>query len=362
MTRRRAFAILAALSAVGLGAGALVFRERLAYLAEAAFYQGELLWGRVPLEQAVASGRYGEEELQRLGWVPEIKAYGARIGLSATQNYDTISPDWDHTIWNVSASDPVKFQNVSWWFPIVGSMPYLGYFERDRADGLADQLRGEGYDVYVRTAGAYSTLGWFRDPLMPGMLKWTEYDLANTILHELAHATVWIPGSVQFNESFANYVGDVAGRDYMIAKYGADSDEVRAMTDRIRDGEDWRTFQRNLYAELDAVYSDANLTREQKLARKAEIFADLGPRIDAVGFRDPEKYRAAAAKIAWNNARLMQFRTYNRSTDWFAALHAREGGDLLKFMEAVREVTAGADDPYRALALAVGADPDAKAQ
>ncbi|MCB9674595.1 MAG: aminopeptidase [Alphaproteobacteria bacterium] len=360
MTRRRNLSIAAGVLALGATVAGVAFGDRLAYLAGQAWYQGELLWGRVPLEKAIASGRYTDEEVARLRLVPEIKAYGQRIGLSATDNYDSINPDWDHTIWNISASDPVKFENVRWWFPIVGSMPYLGYFERSDADVLKAELEADGYDVYVRTAGAYSTLGWFRDPLMPGMLKWDEYRLANTILHELAHATVWIPGSVQFNESFANYVGDEAGRAYMIDRYGEGSDEVAKMEERIADADAWRDFMHAVYKDLDAVYADDGLSRDAKLAKKAEILGSLESRVDGVGFRDPAKYREYVAKGDWNNARMMQFRTYNRSRDWFRQLHESQGGDLLAFMERVREVTAGADDPYRALADAVGADFDAE--
>lgn len=359
MHRRRVIAISAAvLGLVAVGVG-WMWGDRLVYLVEAGRFQAELLWGRVPNDDALTQGLVDEAGAVRLRQVAEIKAYGERIGLSATENYDTINPSWNRTIYNVSAADPLAFRNRSWWFPIVGSMPYLGFFEKEKADAFAAELERTGDDVFVRTAGAYSTLGWFRDPLMPHMLKWPEYELANTILHELAHATVWIPGSVQFNESFANYVGDVAGRSYMETRYGPDSDEVARMLDRIRDGEDWRAFQRGLYEELDAVYRDASLSREQKLARKAEILGDLGTRVDAVGFRDPDRYRKFAEKGPWNNARLMQFRTYNRSRDWFAALHAQEGGDLLAFMRAVQRVTAGARDPYAALAEAVGADPKA---
>lgn len=360
MTRRRLFTLgLAGLSLGLLGAG-IAWGDRIAYLARSGKVQGELLWGRVPLDEAIASGTYTDVEVRRLRWVPEIKAYGKQIGLSATGNYDEINPTWQYTIYNVSASDPVAFDNVRWWFPIVGPMPYMGFFTKDEADAFASDLERRDLDVYVRTAGAYSTLGWFRDPVMPAMLKYGEYELANTVLHELAHATVWIPGSVQFNESFASYVGDTAGRSYIETKYGPESTEVREMLDRIRDADDWRRFQHDLYKELDAIYTDKALSREQKLERKAAIFADLGRRVEAVGFRDPTKYRKAVEKGPWNNARLMQFRTYNRSLQWFAALHAREGGDLLKFMRAVQQVTEGAADPYRALAEAVGADPDAE--
>jgi predicted aminopeptidase len=352
----------------GLGAAAGVatlvflvfFGDRVLYLVGQAGFQGQLLWGRVPLDEAIASGIFDDEQVAKLRLVPQIKEFGAEIGLSATENYDTINPTWDKTIWNVSASDPVKFENVRWWFPIVGSLPYLGYFERESADALGAELESEGYDVYIRTAGAYSTLGWFRDPLMPNMLKWSEYSLANTILHELAHATVWIPGSVQFNESFANFVGDEAARRYMIRTYGEDSEEVAEMRDRLDDRKRWRAFMHGIYKDLDAVYTDDSLSRDDKLARKADILGGLEARVRDAGFADTERYVKYVNKGEWNNARMMQFRTYNRSRDWFRALYVREGEDLLAFMQAVKDETEGADDPYRALALAVGADPDAE--
>ena len=130
-------------------------------------------------------------ELQRLDLVEQtgFGQLGARLG-------------WDHTIYNVTGSAPLAFEPVVFWFPVVGSFPYLGFFDRDQARAHASGLRRQGKDVWVRTAGAYSTLGWFEDPILPHMLDWDEYSLAGTLLHELAHATLWVPGSVQFNESF----------------------------------------------------------------------------------------------------------------------------------------------------------------
>lgn len=334
--------------------GLLVFGERLIYLVGAARFQAELLWGRVPNEQVELE----PERMERLRQVPEIKAFGKQIGLAAIGNYDTINPTWDRTIWNVSGADPVRFENRRWWFPIVGSVPYLGFFDEAKADAEVAELEADGLDVYKRTAGAYSTLGWFEDPLTPNMLKWSEHHLANTILHELAHATVWIPGSVQFNESFANFVGDEASDRYMRAKYGDDSEQVRAMQARLADATRWRQMLHAVYLELDAVYEDPALDREQKLARKAAVFADLPRRVELGGFAEPDRYLKAAREGTWNNARMMQYRTYNRSRSWFQALYEQEDRDLLRFMHAVERVTAGADDPYRALALAVGADPD----
>ncbi|MCA9569474.1 MAG: aminopeptidase [Myxococcales bacterium] len=361
MTRRRAATGLAGLLAIALVGGGLVFGEQAVWLARAGLHQAELLWGRVPIEDAIAAGHYDEAQVHQLRLVPEIKAFGRDIGLSATENYDTINPTWDRTIYNVSASPPLALENERWWFPVVGSVPYLGFFDEESAEAFGDGLRAEGMDVYVRTAGAYSTLGWFRDPVMPGMLKWPEYQFANTILHELAHATVWVPGSVQFNESFANFVGDEASRRYMLAKYGEGSPEVESMRARIADGDRYRRVMHDVYRDLEALYADPALGDDAKLAQKALVFASLPNRIDGAGFAEPQRWKDALAKRTWNNATMMQFRVYNRSREWFQALYEAEGSDLLRFMHRVPEVTRGASDPYAALAEAVGADPESEA-
>ncbi len=347
--------ILAGVAAVVVGTTVVVYGERIVWLVQAARFQGELLAGRIPIEEALAAGYFEGEKRERLEQVEAIKAFGRSIGLRATRNYSTINPTWSRTIYNVSAAPPLRLENERWWFPVVGSVPYMGFFDRGSAEAFADKLRERGLDVYVRTAGAYSTLGWFEDPLTPGMLAWPEYRFANTILHELAHATVWIPGSVQFNESFANFVGDEASRRYMIQKYGADSEEVQQMRERIADGERWSRFMHGIYEDLDAIYRDRSLSDEEKLARKAALFASLEGRIDQVGFADPERWKRIVRKRTWNNAAMMQFRVYNRNRDRFRKLYELEGRDLLRFMRRVEAITANADDPYAALAEAVGA-------
>lgn len=352
--------LLGAGGALLLLAGGLLFGEQAVWLSRAGLHQADLLWGRIPNEVALEAGHFDESARVQLQRVPRIKAFGASIGLSATENYDTIHPTWDKTIWNVSGARPLAFENKRWWFPIVGSVPYLGFFDRPSADTFADGLRDEGLDVYVRSAGAYSTLGWFRDPLMPHMLKWSEYRFANTILHELAHATVWVPGSVQFNESFASFVGDEAAQRYMVATYGASSPEVEQMRDRIADSTRWRGFMHGVYQDLEAVYGDPDLPDDEKLRIKAEVFASLETRIEEAGFAEPERWKEIVRKRTWNNATMMQYRTYNRSRAWFRKLYEQEGSDLLRFMHAVPKAVEGADDPYAALARAVGEEPEAQ--
>jgi predicted aminopeptidase len=240
---------------------------------------------------------------------------------------------------------------------VVGRLPYLGFFDEQSATTAARHLRRQGYDVYQRRAGAYSMLGWLEDPLLPHMLRWREAQLASTLLHELTHATLWIPGSVAFNESFANFVGNEAALRYLIEKHGEASDPVRAELDRREDRIAYRAMLRELYQELDALYR-SNRTREAILRDKAAILATLPQRTVLLDLHREAAYLRGLRSGEWNNARLVQYRTYNRSSDWFATLLGQEGGDLRAFMARVEALTERADDPYAALAKAVGADPE----
>jgi predicted aminopeptidase len=358
-------------SAAGLAVGALALawpESPLRYLMFQGYYQATLLAGREPLDAAMASGALTKKQQARLALVPEIKAFGQQIGLSATANYSTINLTWDHTIWNVSACEEFAFEPVTWWFPIVGEVPYLGYFERDDALVRLHQLAGEGYDARMRTAGAYSTLGWFEDPLLVSMLGWSEASLADTILHELTHATVWIPGSVSFNESLANFVGEQAARRYLVDKYGPDGKPVRQLEEREEDRLVYREFMHGVYGELEALYNDPRLTRDEKRREKARIFAALPMRIAQLDLHKRDAY-VEQARGAWNNAKMMSFKRYNSSDERFDVILDAEGGDLRGFLERIERITRDAEDPAKAVKKAAkkieqasrdmdGADPD----
>ena len=324
------------------------------YIVKAGYFQAELLHSREPIATVVASGTLKPEQLAALDIIADVKAFGEELGLKPTKNYGTIAAGWGRTIWNVSGCEPLAFEARTWWFPIVGRVPYLGFFRVEDADRVIQKLDGRGLDAYKRTAGAYSTLGWFKDPILPEMLGWDEFDLADTVLHELAHATVWVPGSVSFNESFASFVGEEAAFRYLAARHGPESEPVLKARHDFEDYETWRALQQALYVDLDAVYTDASLSDAEKAAKKAALFAGFPERVSGAPLHDPARYVAAAGRGTWNNARLIQFKTYNSKRASFEALLAAQGDDLLRFMDRVRDVTAGARDPYAAIEAAAG--------
>ena len=351
--RRPARVLLSLLPVIGAGL-TLLPGCGVRYVATSAYYEAELLLSRKPAAKVLKEYTLSAGEEQRLRLIPRIKDYGYKLGLAATDNYDTVAVGWNRTIWNVSACDPIAFEPVTWWFPITGRVPYLGYFTNEAAQAQADHLAAEGHDVYKRTAGAFSTLGWFRDPVLPEMLTWSEPDLAETVFHELAHATLWVPGSVPFNESFANFVGVTAAHRYLADTYGPESP---VLLDTLRDERDYDRFRRllhQLYTELDAVYRDPATSDDDKKARKAALLASLPNRIRASDIESKERYAVRATRTPWNNARLMQFKAYNSNEGTFQALLDRSGGDLSRFITTIGEITRHQRDPFAALKAAVG--------
>jgi predicted aminopeptidase len=326
------------------------------YVLRSAWHQAELLHSRVPLETARQSGRLTPAQVAALDRVQAIKAFGRRLGLKATRNYESVALGWQRRIWNVSACEPLAFRSKTWWFPIVGRVPYLGYFDRKQADRAALRLSAKGWDVRVREAGAYSTLGWFRDPILPAMLGWEEFDLAETILHELAHATLWVKGNVAFNESFASFVGEEGAFRYLEAWYSRESPEYLRARQEQEDLETWRAVQRALFQDLERTYAEGSLDAAAKQERKAALFASLPERVGSAAFHEPGRFERAVRQRAWNNADLAEFRTYNSSRPAFAALLAQSDGDLLAFIERVRALAARGE-PFAELARATRTEP-----
>jgi predicted aminopeptidase len=262
-----------------------------------------------------------------LSQVPEMKRFGEAHGLTATTNYTKyVRVDRSVAVWVVSASAPLEFHSKSWRFPLVGSFTYLGWFKRRAADDFAATLRREGWDVDVRGAGAYSTNGYFEDPVVSTMIAPGPEalgELANVILHESAHATFFVRDQSTLNESVANFVGDTLGAAYLVATVGPTAPETRAYAaheeSRARTG----AALRDAFVALDALYASTG-SDDAKLAAKRDILAKLSARVHAT------------REI--NNATLIQYRTYNSGQKELGELLATCGGDWPRFIRALKQL------------------------
>ncbi len=327
-----------------------------AYIARQASGQFQLIAGRMPIERALDEVDFTDREREMLLWVPRIKEYGeAELGLLPTKNYTTINPDFDDVVWNVSAAAPDAFTSHVYRYPVVGELPYIGFFDKDDARAEAARLRELGWVTWIRSAGAYSTLGWFRDPLWRSMLRWDEERMSNTVLHELAHATLWLKGQGRFNESWASFVGDEASERFLRSIADEHPEIWQKYVDREHDSDLYRQFMHGMVQRLDGLYR-SGLPREEIVGRMEAVIADSRADYATIAFRI-EGYRHALDEgRTLNTARLKQFRVYNTGMDDFDEALVRFEGDLAAFVTACREELpkqrrrrGRAFDPYEAL-------------
>ena len=317
------------------------------YLTKQGLGQAQLLMSRKPVGEFVSAEGAADEIREKLQLIQEVKAYGeAAIGLKQTSNYqDVVQLDRDAVSYVVSAAPKDKLEAYTWWFPIIGDVPYKGYFDRKDAEALKAELEAEGYDTILRGVPAFSTLGWLPDPVYSPFLKYDIPTLSNIIIHETTHATLFLSGQASFNEGFATFVGNVGAQDFLKQKYGADSDEYRQATAAAKDNVVFTEFVQALSKRLDAVY-ESDMSREAKLAEREKIFAWAGevfereyqPRMQGHQFRHFPKGKL-------NNASLISYRTYYNRLDRFERAHAKLGARLKDTVVFFKEQVAKAENP-----------------
>jgi predicted aminopeptidase len=314
----RALAIAIALLAIA--PGCLMTR----YLAQAAHGQLVLLDRARPIEDVVSDDNTSVRTAMLLAEIPAIKQYGRSYGLNIKRNYNTYSAlGRPAAVWFVGAADPVAFKPLKWCFPIVGCFAGLGWFDEDEGVAHKLQLEAQGYDALVRPASAYSTGGWFPDPVLSTMLGGGDDafpELANVILHESVHATILVPDQPFFNESIATYVADTMTDHWIIERFGRGSPEELAWTLGQALGVHRTARLLHGYQQLKTVY-ESKITRAEKLTKKATIIDEL--------VQDLRLRRRP------NNASLTEARVYNGGANALIDAH-RACGDLRSLVLAAK--------------------------
>jgi predicted aminopeptidase len=269
-----------------------------------------------------------------------IRDYASReLGLPDNRSYrsyaDLARP---FVVWNVFAASEFSTEARLWCFAVAGCVGYRGYFSEAEARGHAAVLATEGNDVYVGGVPAYSTIGWFDDPLLNTFIHYPEPELARLLFHELAHQLLYVKDDTVFNESFATVV-EQAGIARWLAAHGSDADRARyPQLQRYR--ADFRTLVTQTRTELAALYA-GTATLDEKRRRKAELLAVLQIQYqkrkgDWGGFSGYDRWFAQPL----GNAHLASVAIYTQRVPAFEALFKKLGGDLPRFYAAVRELAA----------------------
>jgi predicted aminopeptidase len=202
----------------------------LRYFAHAAREEGHLLWNRRPILEVLQQPSLSSVERQRLETVLKVRKFAADdLGLRVGGAYKTVTTvDQNAVVWVLMAAPRDSLSPYLWWFPIVGYVPYRGYFNKAHADAEARAMEREGYDTFVRPAIAFSSLGFFDDPVLSDLLELSRVELAGVLIHELFHRTFFLKSDVMFDESSANWIGNRGALDFFTKTYGATSQDAVA--------------------------------------------------------------------------------------------------------------------------------------
>ena len=308
--------------------------------------QSRVIVGREPISAILAQTNLSTDRRRQFELIGAVLHYADSLGLATGDNYTTYYDTGDAPVsWNVSASPPDRFDPYRWEFPLVGSVPYKGFFEFQRAVRQRDALSAAGYDAIVRPVGAYSTLGYFSDPVLSGMLQYTPDQLANLILHELTHATAFAPDHIDFNESMATFVGRRASVKFIAQYFGPDTLLLKQANKRRADTALFNDFMEVTIAKLDSLYA-LSLPREEVLKQRSTVFKKRQRLFATIEFSSI-RY-AGFANWEVNNARLLSYRRYHTELESFQRVLSGCNDDLRSAIRVFARCAEEAD-PWQCL-------------
>ncbi len=318
--RRTIKRILLAIAAV-LVILVLVYWDLVVYGVRQASGQLRIVWNARPVEEFINDPDFPDSLKQKLRLIDEVRRYAIdSLGLKDTRNYRTMfDQKGQEVMWVVLAAGEFSLEPKQWRFPILGEVPYKGFFREDLAIELKRELEKEGWDVIIRNPGGWSTLGWFTDPILSDMLERSDGDLANLIIHEMSHATIFVKDSVDFNENLATFIGDRGAEQFLLDRYGEDSEEYLTYIGEDRDYLKYVEHMLRGGRLLDSLYATMKDSDpvEEKRRKKERAVRSIVFKMDTLDLEVMRNPLARYKENLPNNATFMNFRQYQASQDEF---------------------------------------------
>ncbi|MFN8254302.1 MAG: aminopeptidase [Bacteroidales bacterium] len=257
---------------------------------------------------------------QKLRLVDEIKKFAIdSLGLNPSKNYNTFyDQQGEPILWIAVGCKPYKMEPYLWKFPVVGKVPYKGFFKKSKAIEEAKKIEKEGFDARVGTVSAWSTLGFFKDPILSDMLDQSEGQIARLIIHELTHSTIYVKGNAQFSENLATFIGDEGSKYYMLSKYGKNAKEYLEYLGELNDNDKFSNHILIGARQLDSLYKTfgPEMAENQKKELKNSFILKIMKDLDTINFYIPTKFpKLQDPKFLPNNAFFISYITYNTEQD-----------------------------------------------
>lgn len=301
--------------------------------------QLNIIWNARPVLVYLNDPNFADSLKAKLRLIEEIRQFATdSLALKDTENYTTLYDQrGEEVMWVVTASERYQLRPKEWEFPVIGAVPYKGFFEKEKAIDLARQLQNENWDVNVRNPSGWSTLGWFTDPILSKMLARSDGDLASLIIHEMVHATIFVKDSVNFNENVASFVGDRGAEEFLIWKYGKQSTEYITY---IQEDHDYIKYVNHMLhgtQVLDSVYKAiANKPADAKEVYKQETIQSIVNALDTLTRSSKTKLSDRFKEQLPNNAYFMAFIHYQSGQDeLWAEWKQSFDSDLKSYIQAL---------------------------
>lgn len=312
--------------------------ETFTYFAQAAGGQAEIIASSEPIERVIDDPDTAPELRARLELVQALREFAAsELAMGEVRGFDSFAAlDRKYVVWNVVAAPEFDVEALSWCFPVAGCVRYRGYFDQSAGERFASRLRREGYDTDLYGVAAYSTLGWFRDPVLDTWIMRSESALAALVFHELAHQRLYVAGDTELSESFARVVEREGVRRWFIAA-GRET-EYRRYLERVRADSEFAGLIESSRRRLVELYAEP-VGDALKRERKARVFEQLRADYSAISSSWPRDYRFDEWMARpLNNARLAGVANYYRWVDALTRLLDACGGDLACFYARVAKL------------------------
>jgi len=313
------------------------------YISKLGWYQGFIAFHSVPVQQVLGNEELDEAAREKIFFIQEVKYVGERrLGLKGTDSYSKLFQTESPILHVVTASEKDRLRLHVWKFPIVGRVTYKGFFTGEDALKEKKSLEEMGYDTFVHGVSAYSTLGWLKDPIFSSFLDWKEEALANLILHEMTHGTVYFKGETEFNEQMATFIGNRGAIEFLAEKYGPESKEV---AEAIRNQEDDFLFSEWIDHACQRLssYYEKDISPEEKLKGREEVFQSIKEEFREIKGQFKADCYKDFEKFDINNAVLLAYRRYLYRLQKFEILYGQLGKDVSKVVEYFKTIQALGD-------------------
>jgi len=305
--------------------------------------QFEIIINAQVIDDIINSAGTSDSVKQKLIFISEVKKFAEdSIGIYSSKNYTSFyNQDGQQKLITLSACEPYSFKAKEWWFPFLGYVSYKGFFNEKKAKQELLQLKANDYDIDVYTPSGWSTLGWFNDPVLSGMLKRNEGQLANLIIHELTHGTIYIKNDVTFNENLANFIGHKGALQFLQNKYGLESEEYKRYINERSDEELYNSYILESKERLDSLYKTFASTNDDvyKKNKKKALLFEIVMNVLQLKLTNKTGYFNYSKQIfKEGNAFFMAFDRYDSQYSLFEKEYKKNcNADLKKFLKSYIE-------------------------